>query len=53
VKAEALAEATFLVEDFDPERLDFDLKPSRGPRPARPAPLNVDARFLTARRLPR
>ena len=26
VKGAALAETTFLVEDFDPERLDFDLK---------------------------
>jgi hypothetical protein len=47
VKGEALAEATFLVEDFDPERLDFDVATTAQVLdPLAPAPLDVNARFL-------
>ncbi len=46
-KSEPLAETAFLVEDFDPERLDFDLDAeSPALDPVAPAPLVVDARFL-------
>ena len=47
VKAAPLAETTFLVEDFEPERLDFDLAATVAALdPAAPAELSVDARFL-------
>ncbi len=47
VKAPPLAETTFLVEDFQPERLDFDLKAdSAAIDPAAPTSLSLDARFL-------
>jgi uncharacterized protein YfaS (alpha-2-macroglobulin family) len=47
VKASPLAETTFLVEDFEPERLDFDLAAeSEAIDPAAPGSLSVDARFL-------
>ena len=47
VKAPALAQTTFLVEDFDPERLDFELVPaSAALDPAQPAEVNLAARFL-------
>ncbi|MGH6926614.1 MAG: MG2 domain-containing protein [Propylenella sp.] len=47
VKAAALAETTFLVEDFEPERLDFDIETSaEALDPSQPAELSVDARFL-------
>ena len=42
-----LAETSFLVEDFDPERLDFDLTPqSETLEPFAPAVIDVAARFL-------
>ncbi|MDT8857489.1 alpha-2-macroglobulin family protein [Paracoccaceae bacterium Fryx2] len=45
--AEPLAARTFLVEDFLPERIDFDLTLADGPlRPGAVAPLTVDARYL-------
>ncbi len=47
VKAAPLAETTFLVEDFEPERLDFDLKADTATiDPAAPGELQIDARFL-------
>ncbi len=48
VKAPPLAETTFLVEDFEPEQLDFDLTTDRGSARLRrePAELSLDARFL-------
>jgi hypothetical protein len=47
VKAAPLAETTFLVEDFEPERLDFDLAAdAKALDPFAPAELSVDARFL-------
>ncbi|MBA3517168.1 MAG: alpha-2-macroglobulin, partial [Rhizobiales bacterium] len=47
VKAEPLAEATFLVEDFDPERLDFDLRTaSLALDAAAPVEITLAARFL-------
>jgi uncharacterized protein YfaS (alpha-2-macroglobulin family) len=47
VKAEALAETSFLVEDFEPERLDFELAGAAAAiDPAAPGELSVDARFL-------
>ena len=47
VKGSPLAETTFLVEDFEPERLDFDLSAStEAINPAAPGELSVDARFL-------
>ena len=47
VKGQPLAETTFLVEDFEPERLDFDIETTATAidRNA-PAPLTIDARFL-------
>jgi uncharacterized protein YfaS (alpha-2-macroglobulin family) len=46
-KGESLAETTYLVEDFQPERLTFDLKTeARSLDPAAPAPVALDARFL-------
>ncbi len=47
VKGSPLAETTFLVEDFQPERLDFDLT-SSAPTvdPTAPGSLAVAARFL-------
>ena len=47
VKGQPLAETTFLVEDFEPERLDFDIETTVTSidRNA-PAPLTIDARFL-------
>ena len=47
VEGQALAEATFRVEDFEPERLDFELKTeATAIDPSAPAPLALDARFL-------
>ena len=47
VKGSALAEATFLVEDFEPERLDFEMKTEAAAiDPAAVAPISIDARFL-------
>jgi len=46
-KAEALAQINFLVEDFEPERLDFSVEPSAAMlEPAAPPSLTIDARFL-------
>ncbi len=46
-KGDPLAQASFLVEDFEPERLDFTLKTGVAALdPAKPAPVAVDARFL-------
>ncbi len=47
VKGQALAETTFLVEDFVPERIDFDIATTATEidRTA-PTPLSIDARFL-------
>jgi uncharacterized protein YfaS (alpha-2-macroglobulin family) len=47
VEGEPLAQTTFLVEDFNPERLDFDLtSPSPAIAPGAPATVGVEARFL-------
>ncbi len=46
-KAEILARASFLVEDFEPERLDFSVDPSAPAiDPTAPPSLSIDARFL-------
>ncbi len=46
-KGELLAQLPFLVEDFEPERLDFSLKSTADViDPADPPAINVDARFL-------
>ncbi len=46
-KGEVLAQLPFLVEDFEPERLDFSLKSTADViDPADPPAINVDARFL-------
>lgn len=46
-KAPALADLAFLVEDFEPERLTFELQPSAPSiDPEAPPELAVDARFL-------
>ena len=46
-KGQPLAETTFLVEDFIPERLAFDLKSAvSGIDPQSPPTLPIDARFL-------
>jgi len=46
-KAPSLADLSFLVEDFEPERLTFDLDSAAGViDPEDPAPIAVDARFL-------
>ena len=46
-QAESLARTSFLVEDFEPERLDFSVEPSRPAiDPAAPPSLRIDARFL-------
>ncbi|MBS1201492.1 MAG: alpha-2-macroglobulin, partial [Chromatiaceae bacterium] len=46
-KGEPLAQASFLVEDFEPERLDFTLKTGAAALdPGAPATVVVDARFL-------
>lgn len=46
-KGAALSSETVLVEDFVPERIDFDLALPDGPiNPLSPPPLNVDARYL-------
>ncbi|WP_083445335.1 alpha-2-macroglobulin family protein [Ruegeria sp. 6PALISEP08] len=46
-KGEALARQTVLVEDFLPERIDFDLTlPSAPLRPGDTPPLSIDARYL-------
>ncbi|WP_462322856.1 alpha-2-macroglobulin family protein, partial [Halochromatium sp.] len=46
-KAEALARTHFLVEDFEPERLDFSVEPSASRiDPSAPPSLSIDARFL-------
>jgi len=47
IKAEPLAEATFLVEDFEPERLDCELTPQASALdPVAPAQIGLAARFL-------
>lgn len=47
VEADALASDTVLVEDFVPERIDFDLTLPEGPiSPLAPPPLEVSARYL-------
>jgi alpha-2-macroglobulin len=47
VKGSPLAETTFLVEDFQPERLDFDIATSaEAIDPAAPGEVSVDAHFL-------
>ncbi len=46
-KADALARQTVLVEDFLPERIDFDLSLPDAPlRPGDTPPLRIDARYL-------
>lgn len=46
-EAPALARRSLLVEDFLPERIEFDLALADGPlRPGGSAPLTVDARYL-------
>jgi uncharacterized protein YfaS (alpha-2-macroglobulin family) len=46
-KGEPLAQAAFLVEDFEPERLAFELKTqATGIDPADPPAIPIDARFL-------
>ncbi len=46
-KGTALAETSVLVEDFEPERLAFDLATTAEAfDPATPAPVNVTARYL-------
>ncbi len=46
-QGQALAEAPFAVEDFQPERLDFELAMPTGPvARAEPPPVTVAARFL-------
>ncbi|EXJ15567.1 PAN domain protein [Imhoffiella purpurea] len=46
-KASSLADLSFLVEDFEPERLTFDLEGGDAAiDPDDPAPIAVDARFL-------
>jgi uncharacterized protein YfaS (alpha-2-macroglobulin family) len=47
VDAPPLAEVSFLVEDFQPERLDFDLTAAaEALSPAEPVEVDVNARFL-------
>lgn len=47
VEAPALATASVLVEEFEPERIDFDLALPEGPLdPAALPPLGVEAHFL-------
>lgn len=46
VDAPPLAAATFLVEDFLPERIDFDVTVPDGLRPGAMAELGVEARYL-------
>ena len=46
-KGDALARQTILVEDFLPERIDFDLSLPDAPlRPGDTPPLQIDARYL-------
>ncbi|MCB1518532.1 MAG: alpha-2-macroglobulin family protein [Hyphomicrobiaceae bacterium] len=46
-KADALADVTFLVEDFEPERLAFDISAPEGPvDPDQTFAVNVDAKYL-------
>ncbi|MEA3642334.1 MAG: MG2 domain-containing protein, partial [Lamprobacter sp.] len=46
-KADVLARVNFLVEDFEPERLDFSVEPSAPALdPAALPSLSIDARFL-------
>ncbi|WP_109465705.1 alpha-2-macroglobulin family protein [Albibacillus kandeliae] len=46
-KADAVATQTLLVEDFLPERIDYDLALPAGPiRPGDTPPLTVEARYL-------
>ncbi|MCF1504384.1 alpha-2-macroglobulin family protein [Afifella sp. H1R] len=46
-KKPAIAETTFLVEDFQPERLDFTLETEATQfEPANPPEISADARFL-------
>ncbi|MGH1367976.1 MAG: alpha-2-macroglobulin family protein [Maritimibacter sp.] len=46
VDAPALASTTVLVEDFLPERIDFDTEIAATLRPAKTAQIRVDARYL-------
>lgn len=46
VDAPPLTSATFLVEDFLPERIDFDVTLPEGMRPGEVAELGVTARYL-------
>jgi uncharacterized protein YfaS (alpha-2-macroglobulin family) len=47
VKGEPLAETAFLVEDFEPERIDFDVATTaEALDPSAPSELSIDARFL-------
>jgi uncharacterized protein YfaS (alpha-2-macroglobulin family) len=47
VEGAPLAETSFLVEDFEPERLDFELETAgEAIDPSAPAELSIDARFL-------
>ncbi|MEO5808438.1 alpha-2-macroglobulin family protein [Devosia sp.] len=46
-KAEALTSTTFLVEDFEPERLAFDITAAEGPVATDvPTPIDVAAKYL-------
>ncbi|MER0239854.1 alpha-2-macroglobulin family protein [Fulvimarina sp. MAC8] len=46
-KKTALAESSVLVEDFLPEKIDFELKSEATAfDPANPAPVSIDARYL-------
>lgn len=45
-QAAALAQARILVEDFIPERVDFDLSLDDEILPGQPTNLNIDARYL-------
>jgi alpha-2-macroglobulin len=46
-RKDAVGEASFLVEDYVPEKLELDVKPARTALTAgEPAELNVNARFL-------
>lgn len=46
-RRDAVGEASFLVEDYVPEKLELDVKPARPALTAgEPAELNVNARFL-------
>jgi uncharacterized protein YfaS (alpha-2-macroglobulin family) len=46
-KADALAQVSFLVEDYVPERLDLTLSPEKGPIAVDwPKPMTIDGRYL-------